>query len=81
MDFLELKHSLHLQGRKISQAVNRYEAGNKALLDDFQRTTRCYVPEHQTLHKCMLTARQQNHNIKIASRAFENVTNSKYWGQ
>jgi hypothetical protein len=57
-------YRLHLQGRKISQARNRCQAGSKensGLLKteatcfsemsvDFKRTTRRYIPEDRNLH-------------------------------
>jgi hypothetical protein len=47
-------YRLHLQGRRISQARNQREADNKHILfetsADFQRTSRCYIPEDRILH-------------------------------
>jgi hypothetical protein len=56
-------HRLHLQGRRINQARNRYEVGSKQSQTlkmeatcpsetpvDFQRTTRRYIPEESTHH-------------------------------
>jgi tRNA G46 methylase TrmB len=51
----------------------------------FQHTQRNSLQLNSEKTKCMLMSRHQNagqnHNLKIADRAFENVAQSKYLGK